>query len=74
MQHDHFLNKYILNPPKESGGGGGLGGSAGKIYAMCGCQRAKYLLPCCCIRDSLKFKMHNDRVLRPQAANHCALF
>ena len=26
--------------------------------------RAKYLLPCCCIRDSLLFDMQHDHVLK----------
>ena len=42
MQHDHVLKKInfdLLNPYPGSVRGEGL--------------RAKYLLPCCCIRDSL---------------------
>ena len=37
-------------PLQESGGGGGL--------------RAEYLLPCCCIRDSILFYMQHDHVLQ----------
>ena len=29
-----------------------------------GCLRAKYLLPCCCSRDSLKFDMQHGHVLK----------
>ena len=35
------------------GSGGGVGG-----------LRANYLLPCCCILDSLKFDMQRDHVLK----------
>ena len=31
---------------------------------MSGVLRAKYLLPWCCIHDSLKFDMQNDHVLK----------
>ena len=42
MQHDHVLKKWILTYwPNPLGRGGGR------------CLRAKYLLQCCCIRDSL---------------------
>ena len=27
-------------------------------------MRAKYFLPCCCIRDSLYFDMHRDHILK----------
>ena len=32
--------------------------------AVSGALRAKYLLPWCCIHDSLKFDMQNDHVLK----------
>ena len=31
---------------------------------MGGGLREKYLLPCCCIRDSLQFDMQDDHVLK----------
>ena len=41
----------LLTPtPRSGGGGGGL--------------QAKYLVPCCCIRDSLFFDMLHDHVLK----------
>ena len=45
MQHDHVLKKLnfdLFDPILRVGGEGGRGG-----------LRTKYLLPCCCIRDSL---------------------
>ena len=53
MQHDHVLKKlnfYLWPHPQSQGWGGGL--------------RAKYLPPCCCIVDSLKFDKQHDHVLK----------
>ena len=49
MQHYHVLKKFnfdLLTPFPGPGGGGGGGGGVG-VWG------AKYLLPCCCILDSL---------------------
>ena len=43
------LYTYIVLTPKVWGGGG---------------LRAKYLLPCICIRDSIKFDLQHDHVLK----------
>ena len=57
MQHDLILKKkvefdlFLLAPIPMIGEGWG-------------CLRAKYLLPCCCIRDSLYFDMQHDCVLK----------
>ena len=53
MQHDHVLKKLYLEllTPRVMWGGGGGGG-----------LRPKYLLPCCCIRDSIQFDMQYDIV------------
>ena len=53
MQHDNVLKKmnfYLLTPSPRVVGERGL--------------RAKYLLPCCCIDDSLYFDMQHDHVLK----------
>ena len=47
------LNFDLLNPTPGFGGGGGGG-------VLC----VKYLLPCCCICDSLKVDMHHDNALK----------
>ena len=43
----------LLVPFKGVGGSGGRGG-----------LQAKCLVPCCCNRDSLKFDMQHDHVLK----------
>ena len=48
MQYDHVPEKMNIDPLRGGGGGGGL--------------RAKYLLPCCCIGDSLG--MQHGHVLK----------
>ena len=51
MQHDHIMKKLDFEPTLVScRGGGGL--------------QAKYLLPCYCIRDSIKFDINHDHVLK----------
>ena len=53
MQSDHVLKKFnfdLLIPEQGMGVSGAL--------------RAKYLLPWCCIHDSLKFVLQNDHVLK----------
>ena len=53
MQHDHAPKKWnsdLLTPSSSSEGG----------------LQAKYLVPCCCNRDSLKFDMKYDHVLKKQ--------
>ena len=51
-----FWKTWILTYwPQPHGQGGGEMGRG---------LRAKYLLPCCCISDSLKFDMQHDRVLK----------
>ena len=53
MQHYHVLKKLnfaLLAHPQGRGGGGGF--------------RKKYLVPLCCIRDSLQFDMQHDHVLK----------
>ena len=52
MQHDHVLKKLNFDLLTTS-----LGSGVGGL-------RAKYLLPCCCIRDSLYFDMQHDHVLK----------
>ena len=50
MQHDHVLKMLtfkVLTQPQGRWGGGGV-------------LQAKYLLPCCCIRGSLKFDIQHD--------------
>ena len=59
MQHDHVLKKfnfYFWPTLRVDGEDGWLGGGL----------RPKYLLPCCCIRDSLSFDMQHDYVLKQQ--------
>ena len=51
MQHDHVLKRLNFDLLTQSKGSGE------------GVLRAKYLLPCCCIRDSLLFVMQQDNVL-----------
>ena len=52
MQYDHILKKLNFDlftlPPGPREGG----------------LRAKYLLPCCCIYDSILFDMQHDNVLK----------
>ena len=59
MQHDHVVEKKLnfdlLDPPQVSGLGGGGGGWGLWV---------KYLLPCCCICDSLKFDMQHEHALQ----------
>ena len=50
------LNFDLLIPPQGRGGGGGGGWG--------GWHQAKYLLPCCCIPESLQFDMQHDHVLK----------
>ena len=54
MKHDHVLKKLNFDlqtsPPGSRVGDGSL--------------RAKYSLPCCCIRDSIIFDMQHDHVLK----------
>ena len=53
MQHDHVkMNFDFLTSPK------GLGGERGRSL------RVNFLLPCCCICDSLKSDMQHDHVLK----------
>ena len=61
MQLDYVLKKLsfdLLTPTPGSGGGVGRG------------LGAKYLLPCCCICDSLKFDMQHDCVLKKKMNLH----
>ena len=57
MQHDHVLKKlnfYLWTPSP-------------RVVCVCvwgGGLWVKYLLPCCCIRDSLKFDIQHDHVLK----------
>ena len=53
MQSDHVLKKLNFDLLTPGSGDGGERGSVGK-----------YLLPWCCINDSLKFDMQNDHVLK----------
>ena len=52
MQHDHVLKKWNINLLTPTPGSEGV------------CLQAKYLRPCCCIRDSLLFDMQHDIVLK----------
>ena len=53
MQHDNVLKKLNFDLLTTSPGSGGVWG-----------LRAKYLLPCCCFRDSLNCDMQGNHVLK----------
>ena len=57
MQHDHVLKKLNFDPLTPAQVQGRLGGVGGGL-------RAKYLLPFCCICDSLQFDMQYDHVMK----------
>ena len=55
MQHDHVLKKLTFDQLTHSPASRGVGE---------GGMQAKYLVPFCCNRDSLKFDMQHDHILK----------
>ena len=57
MQHDHVLKKLDFDLIPSVGGGWGVGRVAGGLHT-------KYLVPCCCICNSLLFDMQHDHAFK----------